>query len=239
MELELATFVIETSSNWHEDAGNVLASYHVHVPLHACASSAEEGANVFLAPSATAGTLIASGHSDTLVAAISTWTTESEHEEKKMSSVQLASCIARYMKYVDNGSSAEFGGSWVCVHGPHQRDFNDSAYELSADCASSSTDSGVGMICQASVHLMVTEARIPQWATGQFSVIRRPIANPDDCVYNQMLRLRRLTCGWMTAVALRISSVRCIFWSNDASKFQRIRQSRAKLIVVSSYHCCV
>jgi hypothetical protein len=212
-ELELATFVVETSSNWREDAGNVLASYHVHVPLHACASSAEEQAIVFLAPSATAGTLIASGHSDTLVAAISPWTTESEHEEKKMSSVQLTSCIARYMKYVENGSSSagigsdqQFGGSWICVHGPHQRDFNDSAYELTADCAPSSTDGGVGMICQASVHLMVTEARIPQWATSQLSVIRWPVANP-DCVYKQVLRLRRLTCGWTTAVALRISSV--------------------------------
>ena len=191
-ELELATFVIEASSDWHEDAGNVLASYRVHVPLHTCASSAEEGTIVFLAPSATAGTLIASGRSDALVAAISTWSTESAHEEKHLSSVQLASCIARYMKYVDNGSSAEigsdqqFGGSWVCVHGPHQRDFNDSAYELSADCAPSSTDGGVGMICQASLHLMVTESRIPQWATGQLYVIRWSIANT-DCVNKQML----------------------------------------------------
>jgi hypothetical protein len=173
--------VVEPSSNWHEDAGNVLASYHVHVPLHACASSAEEEAIVFLAPSATAGTLIASGHGDTLVAAISTWTTESEHEEKKMSSAQLTSCIARYLTYVENGSSSagigndqQFGGSWICVHGLHQRNFNDSPYELTADCVPSSTDGGLGMICQASVHLMVTETRIPQWATGQLFVIVGP-----------------------------------------------------------------
>jgi hypothetical protein len=213
--------VIEANSNWHEDAGNVLVTYHVYVPLHACAAgsaanSAEAGVGVFLAPSATTGTLIARGHRNQLVAAIAPWTTESENEKKSSSSVQLASCIARYEKYVDDDSSAGFGsdqqmgGSWVCVHGPDQHNFNDSLYELSADCNSSSIEDGGAMTCHAYVHLMVTESRIPEWATGYFTLIDSSVANLDH-VHKQVLRSPRLMCGWTTVAARHILLVGCIF----------------------------
>jgi hypothetical protein len=169
--MQLASFVIEASSNWREVAGNILANHHVHIPHHACVAkpAAAEGMPVFLAPSSTTGTLIATGRFNDLVAAVAPWTMESGSSSSAFnSSVQLTSCVARRVTNAFDGASAaksfvsDDTGWWVC----DADDSFDLPRDLSSECASAAVDDYGRLVCHVVVRIIVTAAAIPPWAAG-------------------------------------------------------------------------
>jgi hypothetical protein len=172
---ELASLVIEANDEWLEHAGNVLATYSVHVPLHACAvgtakGEAEEKMSMFLAPSATTGTLVATAAGG-LVAAISPWTMEAVHEMGFSSSVQLMSCIAKRVPDVADSLSLDCSrnssgcSSWACDDDRNvSRDEEDAKYDLSAECVYTSHENDI--MCHLTVDFIVAATIIPKWAEG-------------------------------------------------------------------------
>jgi hypothetical protein len=172
---ELASLVIEESNGWLEHAGNVLVTYSVHVPLHACAVGTVEGEvedkmSTFMAPSATTGTLVATAAGG-LVAAISPWTMEAVHDTGFNSSVQLMSCIAKRVPDVADSLSIDCRynssgcSSWTCDDDRNVLlDQEDAKYDLSAECVYSSHEKDI--MCHVTVDFIVVATIIPKWAEG-------------------------------------------------------------------------
>jgi hypothetical protein len=169
---ELASLVIEQRWDWREDSDNVLANYSVYVPPRACAAAAATGkAGVFLAPSATTGTLVATGRAGRLVASVSPWTMEAGTEKGAGSSVQLISCMAHRVPLVFDGPSngsilaSGDGASWACDEDRGSaRDVHDYTHDIPSNCEFSSNDDHV--ICRVTVDVIVTAADTPKWAAG-------------------------------------------------------------------------
>lgn len=175
-DAELASLVIEPRLDWREDGGNVLASYSVHMPPRACAAAGAPGSaagdtGIFLAPSATTGTLIATGRENRLVAAVAPWTMEAGPERGAGSSVLLVSCLAHRSPSVPRGLSNNDilatgdGAFWICDE-DHDvaRDMLDSAHDIPSNCEMLALHDHE--MCHATVDLMVTAAIIPKWAAG-------------------------------------------------------------------------
>jgi hypothetical protein len=148
---EIASFVIESSNDWREDSGTLL----------------------FLAPSATTGTLIATGRMGRIVAAVALWTLETGQFNALNSSVQFVSCIARHVVDVSNRSpnidsnTSVDDSSWVCDDNyKHGHQLNDTTHDFLPECASSSFDDIEHAICHVTIHLMVTARAFPSWAEG-------------------------------------------------------------------------
>jgi hypothetical protein len=156
----------------------VLASYNVNVPSHLCAATTAWADNVtdfkvFLAPSATTGTLVALGRSDSLVAAVAPWTMEPGRGGSSSSSVQLVSCIAHRIPFVNTSTSYESSSSfddlsaWACAdgrsdtHGVHS-----ATLDVPAQCATSLHKDSDHDICHVTVTFMITSFALPTWASG-------------------------------------------------------------------------
>lgn len=210
---EIASFVIEANDAWREDSGTVLSKHSVHAPSHVCAvvgsASSAAAVPVFLAPSATTGTLVATGRMGGLVAAVAPWTLETGQRNALSSSVQLVSCIARHLK----SSAGDNGSSWVCDDGhEHAQSLNHTEHDFLSECASSSSDVAEEAKCHVTVHLIVTAVALPSWAEGFLSLILDDQFSFADNRCEQVLTLGLSTSGWtMAAAGLPHMPVRCVW----------------------------
>ncbi len=158
----------------------MLASYNVDVPSHLCAATTGWADNVtdvkvFLAPSATTGTVVALGRSDSLVAAVAPWTMEPGRESSSSSSVQLVSCIAHRVSFVaastSNESSRSFDdlSAWACADGRSDaHGVHGTTLDVPAECATSLHEDSDHVICHVTVTFMVTSFALPAWASGVY-----------------------------------------------------------------------
>jgi hypothetical protein len=175
---EIASFVIEVGNDWREDSGNILVKYHVHVPSHVCVAAVAPGlaatVPVFLAPSATAGTLFATGRMGVLAAAVAPWTLEGQ-DNLMSSSVKLISCIARQVASASGGRSSVGSGAseyWACDDVHNQvHELNDATHDFLAECTPSSPGDGGRVLCHLTIHLMVIASELPSWAAGPLLAI--------------------------------------------------------------------
>jgi hypothetical protein len=208
---EIASFVIEAGNDWREDSGSMLVKYSMHAPSHACVAAGKGStaatAPVFLAPSATTGTLFATGRMGVLAAAVAPWTLEAAQDQSLSSSVQFISCIARQIASASDSRSNDISGatgSWACDDAHDQvYELKDATHDFSASCASSSPDDAGRVMCHLTIHFMVTASALPPWAAGPILLLYLYEPHIFICKMNrrQVLMLPPSTFGWTMVAA--------------------------------------